>query len=154
MRVGWSTGFPDKRGMYLVQLSDGECIVTPWEDGKSYSEAEAAYRPRGWACLKDWSGRVIRWALIDDVRAALETSIENETAWLIERNDLGAPHWMMLGPGHRYTTYVPDAGKAHRFARKCDAEAFIRHWECGDPVLRATEHRWMQPHGLQKAERA
>lgn len=67
----------------------------------------------------------------------------DSSAWLIERNDLGAPRWMMLGPGHRYTTYVPDANKAHRFARKCDAEAFIRHWECSDPVLHATEHAWL-----------
>ena len=67
----WSRGFPEKRGMYFVELNDGECLVTPWEDGKSYCEAEGEYRQRGWSCLKDWSGRVVRWVSVAALRANL-----------------------------------------------------------------------------------
>lgn len=67
----WSRGFPEKRGMYFVELNDGECIVTPWEDGKSYCEAEGEYRTRGWSGLRDWSGRVVRWVAVADLKQAL-----------------------------------------------------------------------------------
>ena len=74
----WSRGYPDKRGMYLVELSDGECIVTPWEDGKSYCEAEGEYRAKGWSCLRDWSGRVVRWVAVADLQLALNPILSEE----------------------------------------------------------------------------
>lgn len=66
-----------------------------------------------------------------------------QSGWLIERNDLGAPQWLRFGPGHRNTTFTTDASKALRFSRKEDADVFIIHHECSDPVLHATEHAWL-----------
>lgn len=63
--------------------------------------------------------------------------------WLVERNDLGAPRWLCFGPRHRDTTYTTDATKALRFVRKEDAEAAMYHLENNDPVLRVTEHVWL-----------
>lgn len=67
-----------------------------------------------------------------------------ETGWLIERSDLGAPQWLHFGPSYGDTTFSPDASKALRFARKCDAETFIRMHEASDPALRATKHVWLR----------
>lgn len=67
----------------------------------------------------------------------------DETGWLIERNDLGAPQWLQFGPQKGYTTFTTDASKALRFARKCDADAFLYHHEHRDPALRLTEHKWL-----------
>lgn len=74
----WSHGFPEKRGMYFVELSDGEHIVTPWEDGKSYCEAEGEYRKRGWTGLRDWSGRVVRWCSVKDITLMLNPLLGDE----------------------------------------------------------------------------
>lgn len=76
---------------------------------------------------------------------ALEAArADGESGWLIERNDLGAPQWLQFGPSYGETNYWPDADKALRFARQCDAERFIAMHEASDPALRATEHVWLR----------
>lgn len=67
-----------------------------------------------------------------------------ETAWLIEQDSPArGPVWFSaVGPEWRF---VNDANEALRFARKTDAETFIK-WLGGNPLLsnpRATEHQWL-----------
>lgn len=56
----WDKGFPEKRGMYLVQLDDGELCVTYWNDGKA-SDTWGDKVDRGWTILRNSNARVIRW---------------------------------------------------------------------------------------------
>jgi hypothetical protein len=48
----WQRGFPTEGGMYLVELSDGEMVVTPWNDGAGKNrDAWGDERQTGWCCL-------------------------------------------------------------------------------------------------------
>lgn len=70
--TAWQKGFPQSSGMYLVEVDDGSLLVTPWSDGKDYCEADGDYRKRGWSCLRDWGGKVLRWCPLADARQALD----------------------------------------------------------------------------------
>lgn len=70
-------------------------------------------------------------------------TVADETGWLIERGDMGAPQWLVIGPAPRSTSWTRNADDAARFSLKRDAERFIRWFENSDPALRATDHKWM-----------
>lgn len=74
----WHRGFPTKRGMYLVETTDAAHCITPWSDGTDYSETEGEYRPKGWICLSDWSGRVVRWVAMEDILLALNPILSSD----------------------------------------------------------------------------
>lgn len=59
-----------------------------------------------------------------------------EFGWLIERKHLAL--WLKVG--RRMQEWTADSNAALRFARKCDAEAFMRFSGLNDGY--ATEHRW------------
>lgn len=80
----------------------------------------------------------------DPLAAERENERREEIAWLIEQDaPHGSPVWFTAtGPEWRFSR---DANDALRFARKADAETFIR-WLGGNPLLsnpRATEHMWI-----------
>jgi len=67
----WHRGFPLESGHYLVELSDGQLLVTPWSDGTGYCEADGEYRRAGWHCLTHSRSTVTRWISINDLKAVL-----------------------------------------------------------------------------------
>jgi len=71
--------------------------------------------------------------------------IGDETGWLIEewdrkRNELHGLWWTTAFTGDIYGGWVKDSTMALRFARECDAQAYID--EMGWTEAKPTEHRW------------
>lgn len=65
----WNTGFPAKGGMHLVELADGEMVVTPWNTGEGKNtDSWGDERPKGWSCLTHSRSTVKRWVHINDLR--------------------------------------------------------------------------------------
>lgn len=62
-----------------------------------------------------------------------------ETGWLAELQGEAVPQWAVLTEDYD-EHWTADAGKALRFARREDAEAFIAHHAWTRVV--ATEHMW------------
>jgi hypothetical protein len=62
----WLTGFPVNSGMYLVELEDGEIIVTHWHDGSRTGSGNI--KQAGWDCLTHARATVKKWAYVDDLR--------------------------------------------------------------------------------------
>jgi hypothetical protein len=63
VQITWQRGFPPKSGMYLVELEDGEHIVTPYTAEGRWHDGE--YDPRtGWLCLTHSRATVQAWAQI------------------------------------------------------------------------------------------
>ena len=58
----WHRGFSAEGGMYLVELADGEMLVTPWNDGTGKNRDSWGGGGRtGWCCLTDSRSTVKRW---------------------------------------------------------------------------------------------
>lgn len=75
----WQRGFPTEGGMYLVELADGEMVVTPWNDGTGKNrDSWGDERRAGWGCLTDSRSTVQRWIKASTL-AALPTN-ESEDA--------------------------------------------------------------------------
>lgn len=70
----------------------------------------------------------------------------SESGWLIEFVEGGAsPSWLMLvvdASGNTDMAYTHHAADALRFARKVDAELFMRYVSKVAPWHVATEHLW------------
>ena len=64
----------------------------------------------------------------------------DELGWLIERNDGTQPQWLRVMD--RSFVWVIDASTALRFARKTDAENFMRLHPEKTVVAQAVEHMW------------
>jgi hypothetical protein len=94
-------------------------------------------------------------------------TISDETGWLVEESASGVIHWIALAENawprtkeNRFSrrfgfkdylspiVRVKDANNALRFARKQDAEAFIRLFDRFLLCPIATEHCWHEPAGL------
>lgn len=68
----WHRGFPDKAGMYLVELTTGDHVVTPYViPGQEGVDTWGDKRGSGWACLTHSHATVFAWAAIPLARAAL-----------------------------------------------------------------------------------
>lgn len=81
--------------------------------------------------IEAWNRRA---ALVDQGEASADQ--ERESAWLIERGDLGpTPHYFARRPGNRHA-WTGDANQAERFADRASAEAETN----GDPTLTVAEH--------------
>ena len=72
----------------------------------------------------------------DVAEIAGRLSEASQTGWLIEHDHV--PLWFTLRG--RCRDWTADSNEALRFARKCDAEDFMRDY--GITNARATEHRW------------
>lgn len=57
----WFRGFPPQSGMYLVELEDGEHIVTPYTGEGRWHDGEYDERT-GWLCLTHSRATVQAWA--------------------------------------------------------------------------------------------
>ena len=72
----------------------------------------------------------------------MKTAIEK--GWLIERLMMDGPLWVLLKP-RQGIKFTKNATKALRFARKVDAECFVK-WitsvESYTPKLFVSEHVW------------
>jgi len=65
----WRRGFPPASGMYLVELHDGEHIVTPYQHERRYVEADGDWDNKtGWVCLTHSHATVVAWAEIPKFR--------------------------------------------------------------------------------------
>lgn len=65
----WCRGFPARSGMYLVELKDGEHIVTPYTvPGQEVEDTWGDKRGVGWFCLTHSHATVIAWAEIPKSR--------------------------------------------------------------------------------------
>lgn len=65
----WRRGFPPKTGMYLVELHDGEHIVTPYQAEPRYVKADQDWDNKtGWICLTGSRAKVEAWAEIPKSR--------------------------------------------------------------------------------------
>lgn len=63
--VNWYRGFPPKSGMYLVELEDGEHVVTPYRAEPRFVEADGDWDNKtGWVCLTHSRATVQAWAEI------------------------------------------------------------------------------------------
>lgn len=62
----WHRGFPPASGLYLVELSDGEMIVTHWNDGSRRDDGEPI-KP-GWDCLTWAHITVKKWTSVNNLR--------------------------------------------------------------------------------------
>jgi len=60
--IKWQRGFPTETGMYLVELADGEHIVTPYTAQPRYIEADEEWSRTGWTCLTHSKATVVAWA--------------------------------------------------------------------------------------------
>ena len=61
----WYRGFPPKSGMYLVELEDGEHVVTPYQAEPRFVEADGDWDNKtGWTCLTHSRATVQAWAAI------------------------------------------------------------------------------------------
>lgn len=61
--VTWFRGFPPDSGMYLVELEDGEHVVTPYQAEPRWVEADGDYDGKtGWTCLTHSRATVQAWA--------------------------------------------------------------------------------------------
>lgn len=56
----------------------------------------------------------------------------DETAWIIERNDMGLPMWFSCSLGRDYASpnggWSPDFEQALRFSREKDAKQFLKNF--------------------------
>jgi hypothetical protein len=68
---------------------------------------------------------------------------QRETAWLIENSDGGSPVYWSLTLDEEAPGWTHDAGKALRFARAEDAQAYIDDIGWTEP--RPVEHEWVGP---------
>lgn len=67
----WRRGFPTKSGMYLVELEDGEHVVTPYRAEARWVEADGDWDNKtGWVCLTHSRATVQAWAEIPKSRRA------------------------------------------------------------------------------------
>lgn len=75
--IEWHRGFPPKSGMYLVQLEDGEHVVTPYTVvGDEGVDTWGDKRGSGWTCLTGSRATVKAWAKIPKAREpALQRAI-------------------------------------------------------------------------------
>jgi hypothetical protein len=65
VEITWFRGWPSQSGMYLVELEDGEHIVTPYRAEPRYVESEQDWDNKtGWTCLTHSRATVIAWAKI------------------------------------------------------------------------------------------
>lgn len=65
----WQRGFPPKTGMYLVELHDGEHVVTPYQAERRFVEADGDWDNKtGWVCLTHSHATVVAWADIPKAR--------------------------------------------------------------------------------------
>lgn len=65
----WHRGFPARSGMYLVELHDGEHVVTPYQAEPRWVEADGDWDNKtGWVCLTHSRATVIAWAEIPKAR--------------------------------------------------------------------------------------
>lgn len=64
-----------------------------------------------------------------------------ETAWLIETEIEGRPHWWN-GHAFKADEWAPDSLCAIRFARKQDAESVLTKCCVSPAPMLATEHQW------------
>lgn len=63
--ITWYRGFPPKTGMYLVELGDGEHVVTPYRSERRWVEADEDWDNKtGWICLTESRSTVLAWAEI------------------------------------------------------------------------------------------
>lgn len=63
--IAWYKGFPPRSGMFLVELHDGEHVVTPYQAEPRWVEADGDYDGKtGWICLTHSHARVVAWAAI------------------------------------------------------------------------------------------
>lgn len=73
----WHRGFPPKSGMYLVELEDGEHVVTPYTvPGQEGEDTWCDKRHAGWSCLTGSRATVKRWAKVPKSDAILQQPIE------------------------------------------------------------------------------
>lgn len=65
----WHRGFPERSGMYLVELKDGEHVVTPYTvPGEEDEDTCGDKRRPGWSCLTHSRSTVYAWAEIPKAR--------------------------------------------------------------------------------------
>jgi hypothetical protein len=65
----WSRGFPEKSGMYLVELAEGEHVVTPYRAEPRYVGADQEWDNRtGWVCLTNSRATVVAWTNVPKFR--------------------------------------------------------------------------------------
>lgn len=62
--IEWCRGFPPKSGMYLVELEDGEHVVTPYQAEPRWVEADGHWSKTGWICLTHSRATVRAWATL------------------------------------------------------------------------------------------
>jgi hypothetical protein len=81
-------------------------------------------------------------------------SVPRETGWLIEwRDGLGQTNWMRLYqpedpkelPLFHCAGGTLNASEALRFARRCDARAFLHLVRATWPDAVVTDHEWINP---------
>jgi hypothetical protein len=65
----WNRGFPSRSGLYLVELTDGEHCVTPYNiPGQEGEDTWGDKRRPGWCCLIESRATVYAWAEIPKAR--------------------------------------------------------------------------------------
>lgn len=65
----WHRGFPEQTGMYLVELVDGQHVVTPYQAERRWVEADGDWDNKtGWICLTESRATVQAWAEIPKSR--------------------------------------------------------------------------------------
>ncbi len=69
VEIEWFRGFPAENGHYLVELQDGEHVVTPYTvPGQEGQDTWGDQRRSGWSCLTHAHTRVVAWARIPQPR--------------------------------------------------------------------------------------
>ena len=63
--INWQTGFPDENCMCLVELKDGEHVVTPYTHTAG-TDTWGDKRKTGWSCLSGSHCRVVKWVKTKD----------------------------------------------------------------------------------------